>query len=71
MFNVGVEVSSFECTLVVPGRRREKFQLLHIRDRAEKRLVIPESDDLRGQTLLLRCEEIGSTRVINHRIVIE
>lgn len=71
MFNLGLEVGSFECTLVIPGRRREKFQLLHIRDRAEKRMLIAGGAELRGQTLLLRCEEIGTTRVINHRIAIE
>jgi hypothetical protein len=71
MYNLGLEASSFECTLIIPDRRREKFQVLHLRDRMTKRLVLADGESLRGQALLLRCEEIGTARVVNHRIAVE
>jgi hypothetical protein len=71
MLNLGSEAANFECILVVPGRRREKFQLIRVVDRAEKKLIVNDAEGLRGESLLLRCEEIGSGRVINHRIDID
>ncbi len=68
MLNLGSEAANFECTLVIPGRRREKFQLIRVVDRIEKKLIVSQADGVRGKSLLLRCEEIGSGRVINHRI---
>ncbi len=71
MFNLGTTEANFECTLVVPGRRRMKFQMVRVVDRIEKKLQIENAEELRGESLYLRCEEIGSGRVINHRVLIE
>jgi hypothetical protein len=71
MFNLGASEANFDCTLVVPGRRRIKFHLVRVVDRVEKKLQIENAEELRGESLYLRCEEIGSGRVINHRVLID
>jgi hypothetical protein len=71
LMNLGGEPANFDCSLVIPGRRREKFQLLRVSDRVTRRIAVANGRQLIGQTLLLRCEEIGSGRIINHRIPIE
>lgn len=63
---------SFNCLLFPPGRRRETKQLLHLpAGRHTVTFLIPQGEALLGQTLWLRAEEIGGTRVLNSTVVVE
>ena len=70
MMNLSDQVANFECTLVLPGRPREKFQIIRLEKRFHRPIFIANGAELRGQSILLRCEEIRTGRVLNHRIEI-
>ena len=71
LLNQSEQIANFECTLVLPNRPREKFQMIQVQERLNRTKIIANGAELRGQTLLLRCEEISSGRVLNHRIEIK
>jgi hypothetical protein len=62
---------SFDCMLLIPDRRRERVIIPRVVDRTTKTLVLPKASELLNQTLWLRCEQIGTRRVLNYRIKIE
>jgi hypothetical protein len=63
---------SFNCMLFAPGRRRERVQVLR-QGKGEQTgtFVLERGEELIGQTLWLRAEEIGGDRVLNYSIVAE
>jgi hypothetical protein len=61
---------SFNCLLFAPGRRRERNQVIELgHGRHVSHFVLPNGEELLGQTLLLRAEEIAGDRILNYRIV--
>ncbi|WP_254507165.1 hypothetical protein [Anatilimnocola floriformis] len=63
---------SFNCLLFPPGRRRETKQLLHLpAGRHTLTFILTQGESLVGETLWLRAEEIGGTRVLNSTVVVE
>ncbi len=63
------EFVSFNCLLFAPGRRRERIQVVNLgRGRHTATFILPQGEELLGQTLLLRAEEINGDRVLNYRI---
>ncbi len=65
--NLSSQPLSFQCVLFAPGRRRETRQVTNLgRDRASLVFVLPRGEDLVGQKLWLRVEEIGGARVLNY-----
>ncbi len=62
---------SFECTLFLADRRPERIQIVNIKERVSQSILIPRATSLIGQTVWLRCEQIGSGRVLNYRVPIE
>lgn len=61
---------SFNCLLFAPGRRRERVQVIGLGGgRHSASYVLSNGQELLGQTLLLRAEEIDGDRVLNYRIV--
>lgn len=63
---------SFNCMLLAPDRRRQRRQVFGMaRGRRVVRFVLPQGEQLLGKTLLLRAEEIGGVRLLNHRFVAE
>jgi hypothetical protein len=63
---------SFQCVLFAPGRRRETRQIINLgRDRTTLVFVLPEGEELIGQKLWLRAEEIGGPRVLNYTLQAE
>jgi hypothetical protein len=63
---------SFQCTLFAPGRRRETRQVIDLgRGRNSIAFVLPRGDELIGQKLWLRAEEIRGPRVLNYTILAE
>jgi hypothetical protein len=62
---------SFDCQLFVPGRRNERVQISNVVDRKTRTIVLPSASELKDQTLWLRCQQIGTRRILNYRIRIE
>jgi len=63
---------SFQCILFPPDRRRETRQILGLgRDPATLTFVLPDGEQLIGQKLRLRAEEIGGSRVLNYTLQAE
>lgn len=69
--NNGKSPVDFDCMLLMPDRPRERLQIIHIKERALRVIVLPNANTLVGKTLWLRCEQIGADRVINRRITID
>jgi hypothetical protein len=70
MTNLSDRPVSFNCLLFAPGRRRETRQIIKLgRDRATVVFVLPRGEELIGQKLWLRAEEIGGSRVLNYTLV--
>ncbi len=62
----------FKCLLYTPGRRRQRMQVFRLVNKYDvKTYVYQNGNELMGQELWLRAEELGGTRVLNHRIKIE
>lgn len=62
----------FKCFLFPPGRRRLRQNVLHqTRGANVKTYVLPNGEELLGQTLWLRAEEIYGNRVLNYRFPAE
>jgi hypothetical protein len=63
---------SFQCLLFAPGRRRETRQVLNLgQDRTTLTFVLPGGEELLGEKLWLRAEEIGGPRVLNYTLTAE
>jgi hypothetical protein len=61
---------SFNCILLVPDRPRERTQISGLKDQVTKTITLDDASDLIGKTVWLRCEQIGSNRILNYRIEI-
>jgi hypothetical protein len=71
ILNLSDQVANFDCTLILPNRPREKFQIIRLENRQYRPIVITDGNEMKGQSILLRCEEVRSGRVLNHRIEIK
>ncbi len=70
--NLSDQPISFQCILFPPGRRRETRQIIDLgRGRNTLVFVLPNGQDLVGQKLWLRAEEIRGPRVLNYTILAE
>jgi len=59
---------AFRCSLFAPGRRRTSVDLERIGEGQDSRtFVLPNGQELIGQQLWLRAEELDGDRVLNHR----
>ncbi|MFO0922971.1 MAG: hypothetical protein U0905_10860 [Pirellulales bacterium] len=61
---------NFDCMIMLPDRPRERTQVLDVRERKETLVGIKNASNLFGKTIWIRCEEIGSNRIVNQRIVV-
>jgi hypothetical protein len=62
---------SFNWTLFPPGRRRETQQVINLpAGRTSFRMVLPRGDELVGERIFLRAEELGGDRVINQSVIV-
>ncbi len=72
MINHGDTPVDFKCLLYTHGRRRQRMQVFRLGNKYDvKTYVYQNGSELAGQELWLRAEELGGTRVLNHRIKIE
>ncbi len=70
MTNSSGQASTFDCTVHAPDRPRQRVQVINLQERATKSIVLSDGYQYRGKSLLIRCEEIGTGRVLNQRITI-
>jgi len=72
LMNLSDKPLSFQCVLFAPNRRRETRQVINLgRERTTLKFVLPEGEQLIGNKLWLRAEEIGGSRVLNYTLVAE
>jgi hypothetical protein len=70
--NLSDKSVSFQCTLFPPGRRRETRQAIDApHGRTTLTFALPRGEELVGQKLWLRAEEIRGQRVLNHTVTAE
>ena len=72
MINHSGDPVDFKCLLYAPGRRRQQMQVFRLSNSYDvKKYLYPNARDLIGSELWLRAEELGGTRVLNHRVTVE
>lgn len=70
--NLQEQLISFDSLLYATGRRQMRQRVMNFGlGRTSIVYRIPDADDLKGSTILLRLREIGGTRVFNHRVEVE
>lgn len=68
--NHGASPISYNCDLFVPERRRQRIQIVRQPPGQVVRVFrVRNGQELIGKTLVLRAQEIGGRRVLNHRVV--
>ena len=72
MVNHSAKKLDFKCLLYTAGRRRQRMQVFRLGNTHDvKTYAYQNGKELIGQELWLRAEELGGTRILNHRITIE
>jgi len=72
MINHSEKLLDFKCLLYTPGRRRRRMQVFRLGNNHDvKTYVYQNGQELIGHELWLRAEELGGTRILNHRMTIE
>lgn len=65
------QMFDFDCQLFVPGQIRQKQRVARLSQGEDKRYYyVPNADDLVGQELWLRCEQVDGRRVLNQRHIV-
>jgi hypothetical protein len=54
--------------LLMADRPRQRTQFVNATDQSQRVLIIPNASELAGQSMWLRCQEVGTNRVLNQRI---
>jgi len=68
MVNHSDKLVDFKCMLHAPGRRRQSNQVVRLgREPDVKRYIYTDGQELIGERLWLRAEELGGLRILNHR----
>ena len=63
---------SFDCLLFAPNRRRQRIQVYNLgRGRNTQNYYLPQGDELIGEKLWIRAEEVGGQRMLNYHIAVE
>ena len=63
---------SFKCLLYAPERRRMVSQVVRLGQQTDTKIYrLPKGEDLLGKTLLLRAEELGGSRTLNQRFLVQ
>ncbi|MEW4565951.1 hypothetical protein AB1K70_25770 [Bremerella sp. JC770] len=70
--NLQEQLISFDCLLYATGRRQMRQRVMNFGlGRTSIVYRIPDAEELKGSTILLRLREIGGTRVFNHRVEVD
>ncbi len=71
MTNHTDKLVDFKCFLYAPNRRRQRNQVFRLRRGDDvKRYRFSRGEELVGETLWLRAEELGGQRILNYRFVV-
>lgn len=63
-----VEVLDFNCSLHIPGERRQKKMVTKLGTGQDRKyFTLPNADQMMGKELWLKAEQIGGSRILNHR----
>lgn len=63
---------SFKCFLYAPERRRMVSQVVRLGQGTDTKIYrLPRGEDLVGKTLLVRAEELGGSRTLNQRFLVQ
>ncbi len=69
LVNTTARPLSFNCYLYAPGRRRVRHQVVDLAAGTDSHaFVLPDAQELAGQPLWLRVEEIGGVRTLNYEV---
>lgn len=72
MINHSSKLADFKCFLYAENRRTQKLQVFRLGNSYDSQTYLyPNGKNLVGTQLWLRAEELGGTRVLNHRITVE
>lgn len=72
MINHSPDYVDFKCQLYAQSRRTQKIQVFRLGNSYDlQTYLFPNGEELLGTKLWLRAEELGGTRVLNHRITVE
>ena len=72
MINHSSDFADFKCLLYAHRRKTQKIQVFRLGNSYDlQRYMFPNGQELLGTKLWLRAEELGGTRVLNHRIIVE
>ncbi|MGI9455747.1 MAG: hypothetical protein ACR2NU_04250 [Aeoliella sp.] len=72
MTNIGSRPSDFKCLLYAPPRRRKRTQVVMLGPEGNTKIYqYPNGEELIGQVLKLRAEEMAGNRVLIHRFTAE
>lgn len=72
MINHSADFADFKCLLYAESRRTQKIQVFRLGNSYDLQTYsFPNGQELLGTKLWLRAEELGGTRVLNHRITVE
>ncbi len=71
MTNESGQAANFDCMLLLPDKPRKRIQMINLNESATRTIVVDQGSAYKGQLLWLRCEEISSGRVLNHRIPVK
>jgi len=72
MINHSPDFADFKCLLYAKGRRTQKIQVFRLGNSYDlQTYLLPNGQQLLNSKLWLRAEELGGTRVLNHRVTVE
>ena len=72
MINHSAKLTDFKCLLRAEGHKTQRMQVFRLGNSYDlQTYVFPNGKQLVGTNLSLRAEEVGGSRVLNHRITIE
>jgi len=72
LINETPQTISFRCELFAPARRRLRTQIYDLGTGEDRKVYrLPRGDEIVGQTLWLRAEEIGGPKILNYRVLVD
>jgi len=72
LVNHGNDLVDFKCVLFAPGRKLHHMKVFRLGSNPDVKIYqFPRGQNLIGQELSLRAEELGGSRVLNHRFFAE
>jgi hypothetical protein len=72
VINESSEEANFNLYLFAPNRRRQRMQIAKMKPgRARRTFIVPNGDQLQGENIWLRVEEVKGNRILNYQIPVE